>query len=174
MAQPATYGYSDETVRSGRPSTLNIGTWLAVAVGVLSILGPIAMIAMGKDSIQAFIDESPLGDLLGDDVTLDLSDAYSALVTKAVVGLVVGAIILVLAFVARSGSTAARACLAAALLIGLCAGSGLQLVEVDVLPSASIAIAAITPLLSVVAIVLLFLPPSNRYAKSRKGAVAAA
>jgi hypothetical protein len=165
-------------VPSRRPATLNIGSWLGVGVGLLSVLGPVTMIVMGKDSIQAFY-ESSLVDVLGDDAAdlvgtdADLSNAYRALVVKAVIGLIVGVAILVLALVARGGSTAGRIGLAAALVIGLCAGSGLQLVELDVLPSISVVIAGITPLLSLVAIVLLFLPASNQYAAARKAAVAA-
>ena len=37
------------------------------------------------------------------------------------------------------------------------------------LPTLSFVIAAITPMLSLVAIVLMFLPPTTRYAKARKG-----
>jgi hypothetical protein len=165
-------------VQRRRPATLNIGSWLGVGVGLLSILGPVTMIVMGKDSIQAFY-ESSLVDVLGDDAAdlvgtdADLSNAYRALVVKAVIGLIVGVAILVLALVARGGSTAGRIGLAAALVIGLCAGSGLQLVELDVLPSISVVIAGITPLLSLVAIVLLFLPASNQYAAARKTAVLA-
>jgi hypothetical protein len=176
MAQPATYGFPDETARLPRPATLNIGGWLGVVVGLLSIVGPITMITMGKDSVRALY-ESTLADLVGADVAnqigttdADISDAYNSLVVKAVVGLVIGVAILVLALIARGGSNGARIGLVVALVLGLCAGSGLQLANLDALPSVSVAIAGLTPLLSIITIVLVFLPATNRYVASRKSA----
>jgi hypothetical protein len=176
--QPATYGAPAVPAKPSKPATLAIGFWLSVVVGVLSILGPIFTFALGKDSVRAFVQDE-VSDQLGTDVpqnVLDLAigesldEAYGTLVTKAVVGLVVGVIILALAFVARNGSMGGRITLAVFLAIGMCAGSGLQFVDIDVLPGPTVLTAALTPLLSLVAIVMLFLPASNGYAKAVKAA----
>jgi hypothetical protein len=174
--QPATYGAPAVPAKPSKPATLAIGFWLSVVVGVLSILGPILTIALGKDAIRSYLQDG-IADELGTDVSpevLDLAigsgidEGYSRLVVKAVVGLVIGAIILGLAFVARNGSLGGRIALAVFLALGMCAGSGLQFVDIEVLPSATVAALALAPLLSLVAIVMLFLPASNGYAKAVK------
>lgn len=177
MYPSAPYGFPVEAARPKKPSTLTIASWLGVIVGALSILGPITMIILGRDSILALV-ESQLTDALGTDIdpevlaaavdSAEFDSAYSSLIVKAVIGLIVGAIILVLALVARNGGTGARVGLTIALVIGMCAGSGLQIADLEALPGVSVAIASITPLLSLITIVLLFLPATNKYAASRK------
>jgi hypothetical protein len=177
MNPSAPYGLPDEAVSSKKPSTLTTAGWLAMAVGVLSILGSITMIIMGKDSILAAVKdqlEAELGPGIDPELlaaaanTPEFDSAYSALITKAVIGLIVGVVVLVLALMARNGATGARIGLAIALVVGMCAGAGLQLADMDALPSVSVGIASITPLLSLFTIVLLFLPATNKYAASRK------
>ena len=177
MNQSAPYGVPGEAASSSKPSTLTTASWLGIVVGVLSILGPITMIIFGKDSILAAVKdqlEAELGpgadpELLAAAAdTPDFDSAYSALVTKAVIGLIVGAVVLVLALIARNGATGARIGLAIALVVGMCAGAGLQLADMEALPGMSVGIASITPLLSLVTIVLLFLPATTKYAASRK------
>jgi hypothetical protein len=154
-----------------RPATLAIAVWGGLLVAVLTILGAAVMIINGKDTIRAYIQET-VGSAIGADVIdstvgSDLDKAYQTLVTKAVVAIVIGVAIAVLALLARQGGLGPRIGLAVALVGGLCGGSGLQLGEMDVLPEASIIVAAVTPLLSLIAIVCAFLPPTNRYAKAR-------
>ncbi len=161
--------------RANRPATLAIAVWGGVAVAVLTILGAAIMIINGKDTIRAYV-ESTVGDTLGADVIestigKELDDAYHKLVIKAVVAIVLGAAILVFALLARNAGLGSRIGLTVALVAGMCGGSGLQLGEMDVLPDASIIVAAITPLLSLIVIICAFLPPTNRYAKARKGTI---
>ena len=82
--------------------------------------------------------------------------------------IVVGVAILAVALAARNAAMWARITLTVVLVVGMCAGSGLQLGDRSVLPSVSVIAAALTPLLSIAAIVLLFLPATNRYASARK------
>jgi hypothetical protein len=56
------------------------------------------------------------------------------------------------------------------LTLSLCGASGLQIAEYEVLPGASVAVAAVTPLLSLITIILLFLPATTRFSKARKQA----
>ena len=160
-----------------RPATLAIAVWGGVLVAVLMIVGAAMMIATGKDTIREYVEKT-VRDTLGADVSSDLiqstvgselDSAYSKLVTKAVVAIVVGVLVLVFALLARNAGMLGRIGLTVTLVIGMCAGSGLQLGEADVLPKVSLVIAGVTPLLSLIAIVLLFLPATNRFAKARKG-----
>src|SRR5512139_642735 len=176
--QPVTYGAPVAPAKPSRPATLAIGFWLSVVVGVLSILGPIFTIALGKDIVRAYITDGIAAEV-GTDVSQDvidlaigdgLDDAYGKLVTKAVIGLVFGVLILGLAFLARNGSLGGRITVAVFLALGMCAVSGLEFIDIDLQPGLTVLTAALTPLLSLVAIVMLFLPASNGYAKAVKAA----
>jgi hypothetical protein len=159
-----------------KPATVAATLWLSVAVGVLTAAGALIMIVSGKDSIRAYVEKS-VSDTLGSSVDpalitatvgSELDSAYDKLVTKAVVAIVVAVLILAFSVVARNASTGGRVGLTIVLIAGMWAGSGLQLADMDVLPKASIAIAALTPLLSLIAIVCAFLPGTNAYAMARK------
>ncbi len=157
-----------------RPATLTIAVWGGLLVEALTILGAIFMIVNGKDTIRAYVQDT-VANALGSDViesTIgdDLDQAYHKLVIKAVVAIVLAVAIGVFALLARKGGLGPRIGLAITLVAGMCGGSGLQLGEMDVLPKASIIVAGVTPLLSLIAIVCAFLPPSNRYGKARKSA----
>ena len=71
---------------------------------------------------------------------------------------------------ARNGSTGLRVGLTIVLVASLGAISGLQLGDRQALPSATVVLAAVVPLLSIVTIVLIFLPATSKYAKARKQA----
>ncbi|WP_432825940.1 hypothetical protein [Dactylosporangium sp. CA-092794] len=153
-----------------RPATLSTAVWGSVAVALLSLVGAILMIVKGKASIEAYLDETAGADLSGlvkDVMAEQLDEAYHRLVIKAGVAIALAVLVLIFALTARGGSMVARILLTVALVVNMCAGSGLQLGDRDVLPSGSVAIAALTPLLSLVMIVLLFLPANNRYAAAR-------
>ena len=81
------------------------------------------------------------------------------------IGIVLGVIVAAFALLARAGSILLTVALAA----GWCGVSGLQLGEAEVLPTRSIAATGLVPPLSLVGIVLLYLPPTNRHVKARKG-----
>ena len=102
--------------------------------------------------------------------TPEIDQAYQTLVVKAYVAIGFGLLILLFAVLARGGGTGARIGLAVALTLGLFGAAGLQIAEYEVLPGASVAAAVVAPLLSLVTIVLLFLPATNRFAAARKRA----
>lgn len=154
-----------------RPPTLAIAVWGGFLVAALTIVGAAFMIVNGKDTIRAYVRDT-VGNALGSDViesTIgdDLDQAYHKLVIKAVVAIVLAVAIGVFALLARKGGLGPRIGLAITLVAGLCGGSGLQLNDMDVMPKATIIVAGVTPLLSLIAIVCAFLPPSNRYGKAR-------
>ena len=165
-------------VPARKPVGLVVSVWLGVGVAVLSIAGALVMIFNGKDAIRAYIEKS-VSDTLGagiDPALIDatvgdeLDTAYHKVVVKAVVAIVVAVLILAFVLVARNGSTGGRVGLTIALVGGMFAGSGWQLADMDVLPSLSVAVASLTPLLSLIAIVGAFLPATIAYAEARTAA----
>jgi hypothetical protein len=156
-----------------RPATLTAALWTARIVGVLYVVGAAVIFVSGKETIRAYLAEETgvSDDIIDQLVGAEIDEAYGALVVKAVIAIVAAAVILVLTLNARSGVTWARITLAASLVVAMCAGGGLQIGDADVLPNASFAAAGLAPLLSVVAIVLLFLPASNRHARARSAPV---
>jgi hypothetical protein len=158
-----------------RPATLAAAVWLSLAVGVLSLISGIIMIAAGKSALRDFVlgtAKSTLGTDLPEDAlntvaNAALDEAYRNVVLKASVAIAAAVVVLVFALLARSGATWARIVLAVALAGAVCGGSGLQIANREVLPSATVALAWLVPVLGIAAIVLLFLPATNQWAKQR-------
>jgi len=158
--------------RPSRPVTLAIAVWGGLLVAALTIVGALFIILNGKDTIRDYVQDT-VGNALGADViesTIgeDLDQAYHKLVIKAVVAIVLAVAIGTFALLARNGGLGPRIGLGITLVAGMCGGSGLQLGEMDILPQASIIVAGVTPLLSLIAAICAFLPPTNRYGKARK------
>ena len=161
------------TTAAKRPATLTAAVWGGILTSLLTLAGALVMIIAGKDSINEYITASAgpdLADALQTASAAATEEAYQALVVKAGVAIGFAVLGLLFAVLARGGATAARVGLAVVLVLGLCGGTGLQVAESDVLPGFSLVAAAVTPLLSLVTVVLLFLPPSNRYAAARRRA----
>jgi hypothetical protein len=159
-----------------RPLTLVLAFWGSVTVALLSAIGSVMAITGGKESIRAFATDM-VRDVAGDDANADLieemisseiASAYDTLVTKAVVGIVLAVLVLVCALLIRGGSLKARIALTVTLVLLMCGGSGLQLGDADAMPDATVAMAVLSPVLSLIVIVLLFLPATNRYAATRR------
>jgi hypothetical protein len=160
-----------------RPVTLLLAVWGSVAVGILTLVGAIVALVSGKESIRAFAEET-VRDLLGADasselinasIAAELDNVYGTLQVKAYVAIAVGVLTLVFALLANGGGKGARIGLAVVLGIGLCGGSGLWIADADALPDLTVISAFLSPLLTIAAIVLLFLPPTNRYAAAKAG-----
>lgn len=176
--------YHDSAARQGvapavpaKPVTVALTLWLSLAVGLLGLIGGIIMITGGRESIRKFVEgmfgglDSTVGsETVGAAISAELDDAYGKLVVKAVIGIVASLLVVLFAFLARNAATGPRITLVIMLVIGMGAASGLQLGDREVLPSASVVIAAITPLISLIAIIMALLPASKRYAKARAGA----
>lgn len=159
-----------------RPVTLALAVWGAVTVAALSVVGAVVAIVSGRDSIRAYVDETVRGvlgeaastELVNATIGAELDSAYRTLVVKAAVAIGAAVLVLIFAVAARGAARPARIGLTVALVIGMCGGSGLQLGEAEALPALTVVTAALTPLLSLAVIVLLFLPPTNRYAAAGK------
>jgi hypothetical protein len=166
-------GAPTTTAPTKRPATLSAAVWGAVLTSLLTFAGALVMITAGKDSIREFVAVTAGPDLAGaleEAAAAVIDEAYQTLLVKAGVAIAFALLVLLFAVLARSGRTGVRVGLAIALVLCLCASTGLQLAESDVLPGFSVLVVSVTPLIALVTVVLLFLPPSNRYAAARRRA----
>jgi len=173
--------YQDSAAHQGlapavpaKPVTVALTMWLSLVVGLLGLIGGIIMIVGGRESIRTFVESmfgssSADSELVSAAISAELDDAYHKLVLKAGIGIVASLLIVLFAFLARNAASGPRVGLVFMLIIGMGAASGLQLGDREVLPSASVVIAAITPLISLIAIIMALLPASKRYATARAG-----
>ncbi|GAA1041464.1 hypothetical protein GCM10009557_65250 [Virgisporangium ochraceum] len=159
-----------------RPVTVALSMWGGLTVALLSLLGAVFAIVTGRDALRDYA-LAEARDYLGADADPELldialqaalDDAYSTLVIKAGLAAVVALGVLVFAFTVRNAALWARICLTVALVFNMCGGSGLLLIDTEVMPGLTVATAAAAPTLSIAVIVLMFLPPTNRYAAARK------
>jgi len=175
-AGPAPLGFQQgfPPAPATRPILLTVAVAGGVLVGVLNILAAVLVMTTGRDAVGKATER-----ILGD--TLDLvspevqqkaiDEAYSALMLKAWVALVPAALVVVFALLSLGAATWARVVLAVFLVGGIC-GAAPTIAETEIIPSGIAAVQIVAALLSVVVVVLLFLPPVNRFAKARAGRAA--
>src|SRR5690349_844570 len=156
---------------AGRPATLTYGYLAGVVAGLSSILGGVLLISgahqAAEDATRSIIGGTSLD---GSDLVSGLvDDAAGTLVTRGTMGLILGALVAVLALAARNGARWARIGLTVSL-------AALVLVNVvivgDIVPSGAKACDVVAMLISAVAVIAIYLPSSNRYAKTRRRATA--
>ncbi|MET7394881.1 hypothetical protein ABZS66_15470 [Dactylosporangium sp. NPDC005572] len=152
-----------------RPATLTFGFFGALLAGLFSAVGSVLLVVKAHD-----LAERTAGDVLGEDTEALLGseltasvvdEAANTLVVRGVTGLVSAVLVLGIALAVRNGALWARIVLTVLLLSALCANG---LVISDVAPGATKALGAAAMVLSIAVVVLLFLPPTSRYAKARK------
>jgi hypothetical protein len=150
-----------------RPATLTFAFFGGILAGLFSIVGAVLLIMQAKDLAKdVATDFTSDADILGSSVVqAAIDEAASKLVIRGVMVLVSGVLILAFALAVRNGATWARIVLTVLLVGALCTNG---LVISDVAPAATTALGVATLLLSVAVVVLMFLPPTNRYAKARK------
>ncbi|WP_238007118.1 hypothetical protein KZZ52_37180 [Dactylosporangium sp. AC04546] len=156
-----------------RPATLTFGFLGALLAGLFSAVGSALLIVKAHDLAERTASDV-LGEdaesLLGSELTAGLVDeAANTLVVRGVTGLVPAVLVLGIALAVRNGALWARIVLTVLLLGALCANG---LVISDVAPGATKALGVAAIVLSVAVVVLLFLPPTNRYARARRQRVA--
>jgi hypothetical protein len=148
-----------------RPTAFRLAMGGSYLVILLITVSHVLALATGrsliKDELSAAVgfDLGDVGDLV--------DEPYGLLQNRAVASLGVVVIALLFAFLARRGSLGARIALALFLL----ADAALMIVAVgDVFPAASKAAGWLAIGATAVTVVMLFLPPVNRYAKAAKAA----
>jgi hypothetical protein len=149
-----------------RPATLTLGFVGALLAGVLSALGAILLIAKAHELAQQTVDSIvPSDSGLGDLAKAAVDDAAATLVSRGVVGLVSAILVIAIALAVRNAALWARIVLTVLLFGGLFA----NLIAIrDVTPGATKALDLAAIGISILVVVLLFLPPTNRYAKARR------
>jgi hypothetical protein len=149
---------------NGRPLMATLAYYGALLAGVLSIGGAAILLSQAKD-----LATQTANDLLGPDLAGLVQDgidqATQTLHSRAIVGLVLGAMVVVLAFAARKAAMWARIVVTLLLL----AMDAINIITIsDVAGGATKALDIAAIVVSVVAIVGFFLPPTHRYARSLK------
>jgi hypothetical protein len=164
---PASATYPVAPLR--RPATLKLGYLGALLVALFSAAGAVLLIVKARD-----VAEQTATDVLGADSTSELGsdlisiavdEAASTLVSRGVAALVSALLVLGVALAVRNGALWARIVLTILVLGGICANG---LVLSDIAPAATKALGVAAIVLSVAVVVLLFLPPTNAYARARK------
>ncbi|MFN0283337.1 MAG: hypothetical protein ACKVZ6_15360 [Kineosporiaceae bacterium] len=154
---------------AGRPRTLTLALGAALAVAVTTLLTQLLGLATGRAAVEEELT-SQLGDdadLVSGLVTAAVDEAYRTITVRAGIGIFFALVALVLVLLSRGASLVGRILLALTLLVSAL----LTLVVVaDVFPAAGKLVGALALLLTPVAVVLLFLPPVNRYRAARRTA----
>ncbi len=175
MASPT--NYAAPTYQTGasltRPVTVTLAFLGALVAGAVSLLGAILLMTGATDAVMA----QAAADLGVDPATLtaatspgDFDSAANILHSRALIAIVISVVVLLLALAARNAATWARLVLTLALL----ASVGLSFVVVrNVAPTATKLLDIVAILLSLGAVVVLFLGPTNRYARARRTGTAA-
>jgi len=153
-----------------RPGIVSVAFYAALASGVFSIIGGILEFSGARD-----LAEKVASDALGTDVTdLDLGvadpaigDAVNTLQFRGILAIVLGALVMVVSLTLYNAALWGRILTGVVLLISLCA-NGLEFT--DVASGATTALGVAANLLGIAAIVMSFLPATNRYASARKAA----
>ncbi|WP_433086556.1 hypothetical protein ACQP1P_13540 [Dactylosporangium sp. CA-052675] len=155
---------------ASRPTTLALAFLGALVTGLAGLVASVLLLVRAHDLAADTVDEIA-GDVLGDELTrATVDEAAATLQTRGVAGIVSALLVIGFAFAIRGGAMWARIVLTVLLAGFLCAG-GLQVA--DVAPAATKALDVLAWLLGLATIVLMFLPPSNAYARARRqGAVA--
>ncbi|GAA1033943.1 hypothetical protein GCM10009557_37210 [Virgisporangium ochraceum] len=159
-----------------RPLTLTLGYVGALLAGLFGAVGAAVLMLQARDVAERTVRDATEA-VLGSDsgstdilVTAAVDEAAGTLTTRGVMGLVSALLVIGVALAVRNGALWARAVLTVLLLGSLC-GNGV--IVADVAPAVTKALGVTAMLLGVVVVVLLFLPPTNRYAKARKLAAGA-
>jgi hypothetical protein len=149
-----------------RPTTLNLAFFGALLSGLLGLVGSILLYTGAHDVAVKQGVGADNADALGQELTDSIvSDAVHTLQLRGISGIVSAALIVVFALAARNAATWARVVLTVLLVGGLCAGG---VAVADIAPAATKGLDVTAIVLNVVVVVLLFLPPTNAYAKARK------
>jgi hypothetical protein len=169
---PSAYG-SYAAAPPSRPTTLTLAYFGALLTGLLSALGAALLLVQARDLAEQTARDATsalLGDSAGSAVASGLlsaavDEATSTLVARGVTVLVSASLVIALALAIRNGALWARIVLAWLLLGSLGANA---IVIADVAPDVTVLLGGLAMLLAVAVVVLLFLPPTNRYARARK------
>ena len=151
-----------------RPLTLTLAFFGAMLTGLAGLAASALLIAKAHDLAQKTTDEvlGSSGDVFGSDLTSTVVDeAAQTLTVRGISGIVSAVLILAVGLAIRGGATWARVVLTVLLVGGLCANG---VILTDVAPAATKALGALAMVVGLAVVVLMFLPPSNRYAKARK------
>jgi hypothetical protein len=153
---------ADEEIR--RPSTLT-ATVLVSALGAFcALMSALITFADGRSLLSSSLGLGPAtGGALANSV---LDAAYSTLKSRAIIGLVAVVIIVALTIAARGGRTGVRVGLT--IMLPVAAAAWVINVVDSGVPGLLRGLDGAAVILAVIALVLIWLRPNNRYARERK------
>lgn len=166
FAAPA---YGQPAPVPSRPLTATLAFYGALLAGVLTIVGAALLIITAKDTAKQAaadllgVDPSEVGS----DFDSALSTATNSLVVRGVLGLISGALVVAIALAMRNAALWARIVETVLLVGGLCANG---VVLRDIAPAATKGLDIAAVVVSLVAVVCMFLPATNAYPAARKRA----
>jgi hypothetical protein len=168
-ARPALYEQAPPP--SERPTTLTGAVGAAVGVAVLNLISAIAMLAAGSDLVREQIAKnSGSGSSVVDPSTVDLTseraEGLSAIYTALASAMIFWALVLgVLAYFALRGGRTTRVLASIILFVT----AGLKAADpIVAMPGLAFVADLLIGVLAPVAIVMFFLPASNKYGKLRR------
>lgn len=146
-----------------RPSTLTAAVVVSGLGALCALVSAVITFTDGRSLLSSSLGLGPGDGSLGNSV---LDDAYSTLKARAVLGLVAVVIVMVLALAARSGRTGVRVGLT--VVLPLAAVAWILNAADSGVPATIGGPDGAAALLAVIALVLVWLPANNRYARERK------
>jgi hypothetical protein len=155
-----------------RPGIVSAAFFAALASGLFSVIGGILEFSGARE-----LAEKVASDALGTDITgLDLgvtdaavTGAVNTLQFRGILAIVLGALVMAASLTVHNAALWGRIVTGVLLLVSLCA-NGLEFT--DVASGATTALGVTANLLGIAAIVMSFLPATNRYAAARKARTA--
>jgi len=155
-----------------RPGIVSAAFFAALASGLFSVIGGILEFSGARE-----LAEKVASNALGTDVTgLDLgvtdaavTGAVNTLQFRGILAIVLGALVMAASLTVHNAALWGRIVTGVLLLVSLCA-NGLEFT--DVASGATTALGVTANLLGIAAIVMSFLPATNRYAAARKARTA--
>lgn len=146
-----------------RPSTLTAAVVVSGLGALCALVSAVITFTDGRSLLSSSLGLGPGDGSLGNSV---LDAAYSTLKARAVLGLVAVVIVMVLALAARSGRTGVRVGLT--VVLPLAAVAWILNAADSGVPATIGGPDGAAALLAVIALVLVWLPANNRYARERK------
>ncbi|GIJ44295.1 hypothetical protein Val02_11810 [Virgisporangium aliadipatigenens] len=162
--------YATPAAPPSRPGVLTAAFFAGVASALFTLIGAVLLIVSAQDLAQETADkelaEVGLDSSAGGAIVQQaIDDAATTLSIRGYSGVFSAVLTLAFVLAARNGALWARI-VATLFLVGSWCANGL--VMFDVAPTATIALDGLAIVLSLVAVVLFFLPAVNRYAAARR------
>ena len=159
--------YGAPAAPAARPGIVSAAFFAALASGVFSVIGGILEFSAARDLAGQIASDALGTNASGLDLGVAdaaVSAAVNTLQFRGILAIVLGGLVVAASFTLRNAALWGRIVTGVVLLVSLCA-NGLEFT--DVATGATTALGVAANLLGLAAIVMSFLPATNRYASTR-------